>query len=160
MQTVYENLIDIDEPDPNMVRYAGYASVVAADFYRRRGVAAAALQAYDRAIELYDLASAAVPAWKDAADRPVALAFAGKARLAYERGDDAAATADIITSFARSPGSVGTKDDLGITPAATAKLSDEACPRMGRRTISWQISSCSGVNPCLSSPNSKIAGRA
>lgn len=122
MQTVYENLIDIDEPDPNMVWYAGYASVVAADFYRRRGVAAAALQAYDRAIELYDLASAAVPAWKDAADRPVALAFAGKARLAYERGDDAAATADIITSFARSPGSVGTRDDLGITPAATAQM--------------------------------------
>ncbi len=122
MQAAYEDLIDVDEPDPNLVWYAGYASIVAADFYRRRSWEAPAQAAYDRAIELYDRASAAVPAWKVAADRTVALAFAGKARLCYERGDDATATADIIASFERSPGSVGTKDDLGITPAATAQM--------------------------------------
>jgi tetratricopeptide (TPR) repeat protein len=122
MQAAYEDLIDVEAPDSNLLWYAGYASVVAGDFYRRRGLEAPALAAYDRAIELYGRASGAVPAWKEAADKTVALALAGRARLAYERGDDETATADIIASFDRSPGSVGTRDDLGITPAATAQM--------------------------------------
>jgi len=122
MQAVYEDLLDVDSPDINIVWYAGYASIVAADSFRRRGWQAPALVAYDRAIELYDQASQAHPAWKVAADRTVALALASKARMAYERKDDEAATADILASFERAPAAAGTMDDLGITPAATAQM--------------------------------------
>ncbi len=156
MQAVYEDLLDVESPDINIVWYAGYASIVAADSFRRRGWQAPALVAYDRAIELYDQASQANPAWKESADRTVALALAAKARLAYERKDDEAATADILASFKRAPAAAGTKDDLGITPAATAQMLMARLVKAGKSDLIAALETALGrLDPALLVPEEK-----
>ncbi len=52
----------------------------------------------------------------------MALALAGRARVAYQLGDDEHALQDILASFERAPASAGTRDGMGITPGETAQI--------------------------------------
>jgi tetratricopeptide (TPR) repeat protein len=122
LEPAYGALMAVKGATPALEWYAGYAALVAAEFHRRAGAAVKAVEAYDRAIAHYELAIGANPSTRETADHYVALALAGKAKLAYERGDDEAAVADLLASFARKPEAAASLDGLNLSPVDTAKL--------------------------------------
>jgi tetratricopeptide (TPR) repeat protein len=90
--------------------FAGLASMAAAEEHRRARRFEQAIAAYGRAIDRYGRDDAAA-----------ALALAGRARVAFQLGDDGRALEDTLLSLARSPASAGTLDGMGITPGETAQ---------------------------------------
>ena len=67
--------------------FAGYASLVAAENFRRRSDLDSAQVAYQRGIELFERNLADAPEGRDSCDHFIALAHAGLARIDLERGD-------------------------------------------------------------------------
>jgi hypothetical protein len=122
LEAVYDGMLAEDDPPPNLRWFAGYASLTAADFHRKAGRAEEAHAAYARSIAHFDAAAEGNPASRESADHYAALAMAGRARLFYEQGDDERCLKEIVGSFQRRPGSAGTPDGLGITPASTAQM--------------------------------------
>jgi tetratricopeptide (TPR) repeat protein len=122
LEPVYESMLQQVGASPNLQWFAGYASVVAAEFHRRGGDDEAALAAYDRAIAHYEAGAEANPSTTRSAAHYVAMALAGRARMALERGDLAAAKTEILAAFEREPWAAGSLDGLGIQPTATARM--------------------------------------
>ena len=106
----------------NLVWYAGYASLVAAETCRRLNDPTNALAAYERGIAFYERSLAEVPEGRIDCDHFVALARAGRARVLIERGELEAATNELLAGFARRAESTGTMDGMNVTPGMTAKL--------------------------------------
>ncbi|MEZ6016054.1 MAG: hypothetical protein R3F49_13120 [Planctomycetota bacterium] len=102
--------------------FAGYAGLVAAEHYRRRGAFDGALVAYDRALEQFARNIELFPSGRDSADHFVALGLAGIARVRLERGELGLAKAALLASLERRPDSAASLDGLGLTPVATAKM--------------------------------------
>ena len=121
LERTYEKLLEKNAKSANLHWYAGYASIVAAEFHRRRGRSGPATAAYGRAIKRYEKAVELQPATKDSSDHYVALALAGWARISFENGDDERAVTDLIASFERKPLAAATQDGLNISPADTAR---------------------------------------
>jgi tetratricopeptide (TPR) repeat protein len=122
LEPAYEALLARPDAPPTLPWFAGYTSLVVAEFHRRAGDDSAALSAYERAIAHFDRSIATYPDGADSADHYVALALAGRARLALERGDDPAAVDELLASFARRPRSAGQLDGLGLTAVATSQM--------------------------------------
>lgn len=122
LEPEYERRLQGDGAPAGLEAHAGYTSLVAAEYYRRGGRRDHALAAYDRAIAHYQLWSERDGADRAAADHFIALALAGRARLAFERGDLVQATSELVQSFERSPSSAATLDGLNLSPVDTAKL--------------------------------------
>ncbi len=122
LEAAYEQLLRDRGSSPELEWFAGYAALVAAEFQRRAGNDALALAAYGRGIAHYERAVAADPSQRGNADHYVALALAGRARLAYERADYEGALAEVLASFARGPDAAATQDGLNISPVDTAKM--------------------------------------
>ena len=114
---------------------AGYASLVAAEFQRREGRADEAQAAYDRAIRHYERSLAGDPEGLDPADHYVALALAGRARLAFERGEDARAVDELLSCFAREPQAAATPDGLSVSAVDTARLLQGRLRLQGRQGL-------------------------
>src|SRR5262249_6803413 len=102
--------------------FAGYASLVTAEYYRRAGNAVAAGAAYERGIAHYERGIHDDPTSRGTADHYVALALAGRARLALEHGDLGAAVDQIVAAFERKPEAAATLDGLNLSPVDTAKM--------------------------------------
>ncbi|RKY20714.1 MAG: hypothetical protein DRQ55_06790 [Planctomycetota bacterium] len=126
LERVYAERMARPGAPPELGWFAGFASLVTAEFHRRWGDDAAALKAYDRAIDVYEQDAARLA--EGGAERSlahehdIALALAGKARVAYEAGDDGAAVELLLASFARMPDAAASQDGLNISPADTARL--------------------------------------
>ncbi|MFO0981356.1 MAG: hypothetical protein U1E76_06305 [Planctomycetota bacterium] len=118
----YEAMLSARDAAPGLEALAGYASLVAAELERRSAHEPQALAAYDRAIAHYQRSIARLPESRAVADHYIALALAGRARVAYEQNDDTAALSQLLESFARKPESAATLDGLGISPVATAQM--------------------------------------
>jgi len=102
--------------------FAGYASLVVAEFHRRVGQREEAKGAYDRAIGHYENAIVSRPEVRENADHYVAMAYAGRARLAFEREDYESALGELRAAFERMPGAAASLDGLGVSAVGTAKL--------------------------------------
>lgn len=102
--------------------YAGYASLVAAEFHRRAGDSGKATEAYGRALAHYAKVSYANPAIRDNAEHYAAIALGGLAKIAYERGDYATAVERLLEAFERKPESSASLDGLNVSAVDTAKL--------------------------------------
>lgn len=122
LEAAYASRLAQADAPPEMVWFAGYASLVAAEQHRRASDVDKALAAYDRGIARYEDFVTRAPERRGTADHFVALALAGRARLWLERGDLAAATRDVLASFARGPEAGASPDGLNITPVDTAKM--------------------------------------
>lgn len=122
LEAVYESMLREKGDQVHLEWFAGYASLVAAEFHRRRGAEKKALAAYDRAVALYEKSVEVNPRSRETADHYTALAIAGRARLAYERGDLESAVDQLLLSFERKPDAAATLDGLGISPVDTAKM--------------------------------------
>lgn len=110
-------------PDaPGALRwFAGYASLVAAEHHRRSGENDAARASYDRALEHYARDLEQNPDHAATVPHYVAMAHAGRARIALEQNDLEQAATEILASFEADPSAAGSLDGLNQTPADTAK---------------------------------------
>ncbi|MBU0755096.1 MAG: hypothetical protein KJ645_08130 [Planctomycetes bacterium] len=122
LESVYEAMLREEDASPDLAWFAGYASLVAAEFQRRLGREGEALAAYQRAIDRYEQGISSDPESRDTADHYIALAYAGRARLAFERQDHETAVAELLASFERKPEAAATLDGLNISPVDTAKM--------------------------------------
>jgi len=121
LEARYESMLQGDPP-PDMEWFAGLASLVAAEVYRRANNEEAALAAYDRSLAHFERAIAADPECRDTADQSIALVLAGRARIDFEREDYDRALQGVLASFERKPDAAGSLDGLNNTPATTAQL--------------------------------------
>jgi hypothetical protein len=101
--------------------FAGYASIVAAEFEKRAGENQRSKDAYGRAIQHFDKSAALDAETKDNSDHFAAMALAGRARIAMEEGDLERAVADLVAALARKPTILETEDGLGRTPMLTIR---------------------------------------
>lgn len=122
LEARYEALLREKPQWKNLEWFAGYASLVTAEMQRKQNQPDAALEAYQRAIAHYERGVAAEPATKPTADHYVALALAGRARIAYERHEDERALDELLASFARKPEAAGSLDGLNLSPADTSRM--------------------------------------
>ncbi|MCZ6572242.1 MAG: hypothetical protein O7C98_03625 [Planctomycetota bacterium] len=121
LEAAYAKLLE-QEDSARILWFAGEASNAAARLHRRLKRYKKALKAYERAIAHYEGAMHADEGQRVPAELAIALAWAGRARVAYELGNDRAALQDMLACLARDPEAAGTRDDLGITPGETAQM--------------------------------------
>ena len=115
-----------------------------------------AVEAYGRAVVHYESAAKANPQWAESSNHHISLCFAGMARVSYELEEDGRALTSIVKSFERSPGSAGTKDGLGITPASTAQMLISRLTEQGKDAEVAKIVAALGkLDPALLVPEEK-----
>ena len=102
--------------------FAGYAALVAAEHHRRRSELEPATAAYGRAIELYRRNIGDFPEGQDTCLHLIALAHAGLARIALERGQLDRATDELLSGLRVRPDSAASLDGLGLSPVMTARM--------------------------------------
>jgi hypothetical protein len=115
--------------------YAGYASLVAAEYERRAARTEAADAAYSRSEELFAIAASTAPERKASADHYAALCLAGRARLALEARDLDRATALLVQSFERAPNAAASLDGLNLSPADTSRSLRARLEEAGRADL-------------------------
>ena len=124
---------------PNHEWFAGYAALVSAEFKKRAGNDDEALAAYDRAIAHYEQAIEANPASRPTADHYAALALAGRAWIAYERGDLERAVSELLASLARKREAAASLDGLNRSPVSTARLVIARATRDGKDELAARL---------------------
>ncbi|MHC4815547.1 MAG: hypothetical protein ACYTFN_20925, partial [Planctomycetota bacterium] len=149
LEAAYEARLKKKDAPKNLDWFAGYASIVAAEFHRRAGFRKEALAAYGRAITHFDHAIEKNPDTRATADHFAALALAGRARLAYERRDHERAATEILAAFARRPEAAGTVDGLNITPLQTARMLLARFKRLDRDKLAARIDTAIGKLPAI-----------
>ncbi|MCA9321265.1 MAG: hypothetical protein KDB53_11050, partial [Planctomycetes bacterium] len=122
IEGVYAKMIARDDAHPSLPWFAGYASLVVAEFHRRNGESDAARDAYDRAIVHFEDAIAKNSETQATSDHFIHIAHAGMARVALEKKEWSASLAQIIAAFERNPASSNIPDGLNITAVETAKM--------------------------------------
>ncbi len=122
LEPAYEAMLARESASPRLEWFAGYTSIIAAEFHRRANDNDAAAASYDRAIAHYDRAIASYEDCRDSSNHYVAVALAGRGRIALEGGDLDAALADLLASFERRPNSANTLDGLNLSAVDTAKM--------------------------------------
>lgn len=120
LEDTYAQMLADPDATPNLTWFAGYASQLAAEYHRRAGEREQAVSAYERAIDHFEANLLAIPTNATTADHFIAIAKAGKARMAMENGELAEAYALIQDAFQRAPGSMATVDGMGVTGVMTA----------------------------------------
>jgi hypothetical protein len=148
--SVYDEMRGAPGEHPDLEWYAGYAAIVAAEFHRRAASGEEALAAYETAIACYGRCAEENRESQGNVDHYVAIAIAGRARLALEREEYETALAELLASFARKPEAAATLDGLGLSAVATAQTL-LARLREGERSdlIAQLQAALDGLDPAL-----------
>jgi tetratricopeptide (TPR) repeat protein len=144
LEMVYEALLREKDAAKNLEWYAGYASFITAEFYRRFSDPTKALAAYDRAIAHYERAITNNPESRDTSDHYIALALGGRARIAYEQGDCEQSLAELLASFDRKADAAATLDGLNISPVDTARMLLQKLKDLNRDDLAAQLEAALG----------------
>ena len=125
----YTNLRQQHPENANIVWFAGYADIVAAESHRRQLQHEQSTAAYDRAVASLRHSRTLDPATisEPAVDHYIAICMAGKARVAFAQRDLERAAAEIIAAIAYRPDTADALDGLNINAVGTAKLIRSAC---------------------------------
>lgn len=99
--------------------FSAYAAVAAAEHYKLAGNDEAAKAAYGRAIQTFEASAARDEKYVESVAFQIAMALAGRARIAMENGDLAGAVTDIVAGLARWPETLLHEDGLGRAPQVT-----------------------------------------
>lgn len=121
LEAAYADRLQADVVEPGMRWFAAYASLIAAEFHRRRSRFEQAVEAYDRAIAGFDRVGGEDPSQKGSCDHYAAICLHGQGRMAFEAGDYATSVAKLEASFVRSPASSDALDGLNLSAVETAK---------------------------------------
>lgn len=147
MEQHYEQLVAERDGDATIRWFAGYTSIVAAEFHRRKNRDAQAIAAYDRAIAHYDSAIAADPSTEDTSDHYASIALGGKARLALESKNFDAAMELVQAAFDRRPIAAGAVDGLNFTSVMTAQMLRSQLADAGRTEDAAKIQAAMAALP-------------
>jgi hypothetical protein len=120
LEADYERRLQEAGTPAAMPWFAGYASLVAAEVYRRSSAFDEALAAYGRAMERFERFGAANEE-SDAAHY-LAMAHAGVARIHLEAARLAECLSSLQQSFATAPLAAAATDGLGVTAVQTADM--------------------------------------
>jgi hypothetical protein len=144
---------DPDRAPTQLTWFAGYASLVAAEHHRRRGEHEVAVAAYGRGIAHYRRNVELFPDGEDTCLHFIALAHAGLARVALERGELDEATREMLAGLQVRPDSAATQDGLGITPVMTAKMLAARLQEVGDEERAAQVQAAlDALDPKLLEP--------
>lgn len=153
LEAHYDSLLAQENASPYLSWFAGYASIVAAEYHRRSGEDARAVSAYDRAIAHYERGVELAAETRTTADHYIALAIAGRARLALERGDLELAHQEILASFKRAPMSAASLDGLNLSPVATALMLHAMLGGAGQVTLASSLQAAlDALDPTMLEP--------
>lgn len=120
LEPAYDRLVATD-PSPVLEWYRAFASLTAAESFRRTRDTAVAIGAYKRAEAGFARAAQLEPARQGSSDHYAALALAGRARLALEAGDLERSTDLLVAALERAPGAAGSLDGLNLSPSDTSR---------------------------------------
>jgi hypothetical protein len=150
LEDAYAALIAGPTASANLEWFAGYASLVAAEAHRKAREADRASASYDRGIAHYEREIEKNAAARDGAQHYIALAHAGKARIALEQGDLERATSEILAAFRARPDSAASLDGLNITPVDTANMLRARASEAKREDLAAQVTAAlDALNPTL-----------
>ena len=159
LESTYEQLLKKHEDPMRLTAFAGVASFAAAESFRRTRHYDEALVAYERSIRYYEKAVEAYEGHRAGADRTIAMAWAGRARVLYQLGKDESATEEILASFKRSPDSAGTRDGIGISPGETAQMLLARLIEKKREDLARPLAlALAGIAPELLAPDQGLVG--
>ena len=105
---------------PTAEWYAGYAALVAGDRHSQDGRGAEADRAYSDAVDRFAQSAAGNPHFADSSNHYAVFALAGRALLRHQRGDGAAAVADLLRAADLRPDTVEQDDALQRKPRGVA----------------------------------------
>ncbi|MAW60327.1 MAG: hypothetical protein CMJ94_05770 [Planctomycetes bacterium] len=120
METAYARWLEQEDAPKTLRWYAGYASIAAAEAWRKSNRPEPALAAYDRALAHYEAMIAADEATRANSLTYMAMALAGRARLKMEAQDLEGAFADLTRSFELSPSTAAVLDGLNLSAYVTS----------------------------------------
>jgi len=132
LEEAYAERLGAEEVHPSLHWFAGYASLVVAEHHRRSAAPGEALAAYDRGIAHFERAIDRALEERESADHYVAMALAGRARIALEAEEYGRALADLLASFERHAEAAASLDGLGISAVATANSLSARLAEAGR----------------------------
>ncbi|MFT4542403.1 MAG: tetratricopeptide (TPR) repeat protein [Planctomycetota bacterium] len=139
LENAYEEMLRQNDAPLNLEWFAGYASLVVAEFHRRGGTPERAHGAYERAVKHYAKSVLANPDNQDSADHYSSIAMAGQARLAMEREEWEQSVALILKSINGKPEAAATLDGLGLSAVATAQMLRSQLRKVGREDLADSI---------------------
>mgnify|MGYP002713109490 CR=1 FL=1 len=122
LETWYENRLKQKNASPNTEWFAGYTSIITAEYYRRAGQVDKALGAYDRAMQHFEKYAADVPERREGSDHYEAMVLAARSRIALERAEYEKAVKLMLASFKKREAAVNARNGLNLSPADTAKM--------------------------------------
>jgi len=108
------------EDKPTAEWYAGYAALVAGDRHTQDGRKIEADNAYTDAVDRFARSAAGNPDYADSSNHYAVFALAGRALVRQQRGDSAAAVADLLRAADVRPGSLDQDDALQRKPRGVA----------------------------------------
>jgi tetratricopeptide (TPR) repeat protein len=122
MESVYDTLLAKPDALPGLERFAGFSSLIAAEYHRRERQHPQALDAYARALARYQRALLADPAQRPTLEREMVLCLGGRARVALEEGQLDVCLSECLAAFARRPEAANVLDGLNFSAVDTAKM--------------------------------------
>jgi hypothetical protein len=150
LENAYGALLKGKERLAPMRIFAARASLLASAELRQNRRPDEALAAIDRAVAHLEAAAAADPSRRDEVDRAVALALTGRARICFQKGDDEGAAEAVAAALRRAPGSAEEKDELGFTPAETARILLARLKERGKEDLAKRVAAALAlVDPSL-----------
>ncbi|MBI3819381.1 MAG: hypothetical protein HY286_11860 [Planctomycetes bacterium] len=121
LETTYSEMVKKTPGSGAAHWFSGFASITAAEYYKKGGRDAESNGAYGRAIALFEKSAQLVPDYHESSEHYISLALAGRARVELEVGNLDAAVADLAAAFARKPQIGEVEDGLSHTPAMTLR---------------------------------------
>ncbi len=122
MESVYDALLARPGAMPELERFAGFSSLIAAEYHRRERHQTESLDAYARALARYERALAADPSSRATVEREMVLCLGGRARVALDAGDLERCLSECLAAFARRPEAANVLDGLNFSAVDTAKM--------------------------------------
>jgi tetratricopeptide (TPR) repeat protein len=139
LESVYDSMLAQANAPINLPWFAGYASIVTAEYHRQANRPSQAGLAYDRAIAHYLQSIQQNSSTEQTSSTYMALAHAGLARLALEQADFAAAVEQLIASFDRQPEAAATLDGLNLSAIATSTTVMARLKQAGQQTLALRL---------------------
>ncbi|MEX1023898.1 MAG: hypothetical protein WD226_02370, partial [Planctomycetota bacterium] len=139
LEAHYERWLEEGTGTPSLRWFAGYASMVTAEYHRRQGERGASNAAYGRAIDHFEAWAVSTAGDESVAEEPVrehadhfvAMAFAGRGRNALDDGDLERAWSELQRSYERRTSSAANLDGLGFSCVATTQMLASRAARTG-----------------------------
>lgn len=120
LEETYRTMLAQPDAAPNLTWFAGYATIVAAEYHRREGEMDLAVGTYGRALDLFQQNLQAIPSNEASAKHYMAIIRAALSRLAMEAGELQRAQTLMLESLETAPLSASALDGLGFTAVMTA----------------------------------------